>query len=84
MRFQSLLRPWPLVAMWTALCLILMIVGFATLVSQPSGNLNDVVALSDGDVAAVALILWVSGILVLLATLAIRRIARKLRRAAAR
>jgi hypothetical protein len=36
MRLQSALRPRPLAAIWTGLCLVLMFVGFATLVSHPS------------------------------------------------
>jgi hypothetical protein len=58
MRLRPLLKPWPLAAIWTLLFLILMIVGFALLASPPSGNFNDVVAISDADVAAVALGLW--------------------------
>ena len=37
MRLQSVLRLWPLAAIWSVICLILAIVGLL-LVSEPSGN----------------------------------------------
>jgi beta-lactamase regulating signal transducer with metallopeptidase domain len=71
--------------MWTAVCLILVIVGFATLTSQPSGDIGDVAfAVNDGDVAAMALGLWLLGILLLLVAVAARRALRRVRRSGAR
>jgi uncharacterized membrane protein YhaH (DUF805 family) len=74
-------RTWQLVAIWTALCLILMIIGFAELTSQPSGNIGDVTpALSDGAIGAMALGLWLLGILLLLVAVGARRVLRGMRR----
>jgi hypothetical protein len=68
MRRHSLVRAGYTVSAWAGICLVLMFVGFATLTSQPSGNLNDVtITLSDGDVALMTLALWVCGVVVLLA-----------------
>lgn len=86
MRLQSVLRPWPLAAIWSVICLILAIVGFL-LVSEPSGN-GDLLAaaatpsLTYGEAAIVAAVLWLFGILVLLAAVVIRQISRTVRRAA--
>jgi hypothetical protein len=86
MRLQFVLRPWPLAAIWSAICLILAIVGLL-FVSEPSGN-GDLLAasatssLTYGEVAIVAVVLWLFGILVLLAAVVIRRISRTVRRAA--
>lgn len=76
---RALLRPWPLLAIWTVLCLILMIVGFATLVSQPSGNGDLLQAasspdLSYGAVAGVVAVLWLVGGVVVLFVVAVRRL----------
>jgi hypothetical protein len=76
---RALLRPWPLLATWTVLCLILMIVGFATLVSQPNGNGDLLQAasspeLSYGAVAGVVAVLWLLGSVVLLVVVAGRRL----------
>jgi hypothetical protein len=76
---RPLLRPLPLLALWTVLCLILMIVGFATLVSQPSGNGDLLQAasspeLSYGAVAGIAAALWLLCSLLLLVGVAVRRL----------
>lgn len=81
MRMRSVLRPLPLLAIWTGLCLILMIVGFATLASQPSANSDLLQAaasprLSDGEVVAMAAALWLFGVLLLLAVVGLRRLSR--------
>lgn len=68
MRRHSLVKAGYIASAWAGICLVLMLVGFATLTSQPSGNLNDVsITLSDGDVALMTLALWVCGLVVLLA-----------------
>jgi hypothetical protein len=85
MRLQSVLKPWPLAAIWSVICLILAIVGLL-FVSEPSGN-GDLLAaaatpsVTYGDVATAVFLLWVLGIVVLLAAVVIRRISRTLRRA---
>jgi uncharacterized membrane protein YhaH (DUF805 family) len=76
---RALLRPWPLLATWTVLCLILMIVGFATLVSQPSGNGDLLQAASSPDltygaVAGIGAVLWLLGSVVFLVAVAVRRL----------
>jgi uncharacterized membrane protein YhaH (DUF805 family) len=76
---RALRRPWPLLAIWTVLCLILMIVGFATLVSQPSGNGDLLQAasspeLSYGAVAGIVAVLWLLGGVVFLLGVAVRRL----------
>jgi hypothetical protein len=82
MQMQSVLRPRPLAAAWTVLCLILMLVGFATLVSHPSGNGDLLQAaaspgLSTGEVAALTAVGWLLGIVLLLAWVAVRRLVHK-------
>jgi hypothetical protein len=82
MRLQSLLKPRPLAVAWTILCLILMLVGFATLVSHPSGNGDLLQAaaspgLSTGEVAALTAVGWLLGIVLLLAWVAVRRLVHK-------
>jgi hypothetical protein len=85
MRLRSAFRPRPLAVIWTGLCLILMLVGFATLTSQPSGN-GDLLsaaaspALSDGEIAADAAVLWLFGVVPLLAFVGARRLSRALSR----
>jgi Tol biopolymer transport system component len=81
MRLGSLLKPWPLAAIWTLICLILMIVGFVLFASAPGGSFSDVVAISDADVAAVALGLWLLGLVVLIAVVGLRRLPKGVRRA---
>jgi hypothetical protein len=81
MRLQSALRPRPLAAIWTGLYLVLMFVGFATLVSHPSDTGDLLQAgtspgLSDGEIAAMATTLWLLGIVLLLAFVGIRRLSR--------
>ena len=76
---RALLGPWPLLAVWTALCLVLMTVGFATLVSQPSGNGDLLQAASSayltyGDVAGMVAVLWLAGSVVVGVALAVRRL----------
>jgi hypothetical protein len=72
----------PVVAIWTGVCVLLAIVGFATLVSQPSGN-GDVLGavgspgLTNGDVAAIAFVLWLAGVALVGVVVAARRLSRK-------
>lgn len=76
---RALLRPWPLLAIWTGACLILMVVGFATLVSQPSGNGDLLQAVSSpgvtyGAVAGMVAVLWLVGSVVFGVAVAVRRL----------
>jgi hypothetical protein len=82
MRLRSVFGPRPLAAAWTILCLILMLVGSATLVSHPSGNGDLLQAaaspgLSTGEVAALAAVAWLLGIVLLLAWVVVRRLVHK-------
>lgn len=80
MSARSLFAPKPLVAIWTGVCALLLIVGRVTFPSSPTGN-GDLVgavaspSVSGGAVLAVTAVLWLAGLGVMLAATALRRVA---------